>query len=76
MDTKILRNFRTTLADRIYKRHVGRYFLSVINTPHGPESSILQDGGDMLWMQAGDFTAQFRGLRNVEQVEKFIFTGK
>ena len=66
----------TIPADRLYKRHVGRYFLSVIATVDGAESAILQDGGDMLWKKAGNYERQFRELKNVEQVENFIFERK
>lgn len=66
----------TVPADRIYKRHVGRYFLSVIDTANGPESAILQEGGDMLWCKAGNYNLQFRELKNVEQIESFIFECK
>lgn len=66
----------TVPADRIYKRHVGRYFLSVIDTAIGPESAILQEGGDMMWRKAGNYQPQFQELNNVEQIESFIFECK
>lgn len=65
-------------TERLYKRHVGRYLLSVVKRDFGgelgmgPESAILQDGGELVFISGGDYSGAFDTLHTEDGVVKWL----
>lgn len=63
---------------RKFRKHVGRYFLSVIERDfqvtgdRGLESGVLYDGGDLLFQARGDYSETFRTFTSEEEIAEWL----